>query len=231
MKVDYELVILILKDFMHSNNGIICAVFDLDGTLVQSHTNIYEATVQTLKDLKINYTLPPNEFYKYLGHHFEDIFKVFGIVVPDFEIFIEQYKKNYFAFINYSNLYPGVEEILKSLIEKKIKIALLTTKGQDQAEKILEYFGIDNCFDEIMGRRPGIAHKPSPEPLKLICDKLEVHPSNTLMIGDTELDINCGRNAGSKTCAVTYGYREKEILVNEKPDFIIDNLKELMKLF
>jgi len=50
------------------------------------------------------------------------------------------------------------------------------------------------------------------------------------MVGDTELDINCGRNAGAKTCAVTYGYREKEILQNENPDFIIDELKELMKL-
>lgn len=215
---------------MHSNNGIICAVFDLDGTLIQSHLNIYEATVQTFKDLKINYTLPEKEFYNYLGHHFEDIFKVFGIVVPDFEIFITQYKKNYFTFINTSSLYPGVIEVLKSLKEKNIKIALLTTKGQDQAEKILKHFELDNYFDEIMGRRPGIAHKPSPEPLKLICDNLKVDPSNTLMVGDTELDISCGKNAGSKTCAVTYGYREKEILQNEKPDFLIDGLNELMKL-
>lgn len=215
---------------MHSNNGIICAVFDLDGTLIQSHTNIYEAAVQTFKDLKINYSLPEKEFYNYLGHHFEDIFKVFGIVVPDFEIYLTQYKKNYFTFINNSSLYPGVIEILEFLKEKNIMIALLTTKGQDQAEKILEYFKIDNYFNEIMGRRPGIAHKPSPEPLKLICDNLKVEPSNTLMVGDTELDINCGRNAGAKTCAVTYGYREKENLVNEKPDFIIDDLKELMKL-
>ena len=215
---------------MHSNNGIICAVFDLDGTLIQSHTNIFEATVQTFRDLKINYTLPEKEFYNYLGHHFEDIFKVFGIVVPDFEIFITRYKKNYFTFINCSSLFPGVVDVLKFLKEKNIKIALLTTKAQDQAEKILQYFEIDNYFDEIMGRRPGIAHKPSPEPLKLICDNLKVDPSNTLMVGDTELDINCGRNAGAKTCAVTYGYREKEILQNENPDFIIDELKELMKL-
>lgn len=216
---------------MHSNNGIICAVFDLDGTLIQSHSNIYEATVKTFRDLNIEYNMSEKDFCKYIGHHFEDIFNSFKINVPDFEIFITQYKKNYFNFIHLSKFYNGVHEVLKFLKEKNIKVALLTTKSQGEAEKILKHFKIDNYFDEIMGRRPGIAHKPSPEPLKLICDILNVETSKTLMIGDSELDINCGKSAGAKTCAVTYGYRELEILQNEKPDFLIDDLKELMKLF
>ncbi len=51
-----------------------------------------------------------------------------------------------------------------------------------------------------MGRRDGLAHKPSPEPLLYICKELQIDPSKTIMIGDTELDIQCGKNAGSKTC-------------------------------
>ena len=215
---------------MHSNNGIICAVFDLDGTLIQSHTNIYNATIQAFNDLNIKYDMPEEEFYKYIGHHFEDIFNAFEIDVPDFEIFLTQYKKIYFEFIDSSKFYNGVEEVLKFLKEKNIKVALLTTKGQDQAEKILKHFRIDNYFDEIMGRRPGIAHKPSPEPLQLICSTLNVDASKTLMIGDSELDINCGKNAGTKTCAVSYGYRTKELLQKEQPDFLIDDLKGLMEL-
>ena len=216
---------------MHSNNGIICAVFDLDGTLVESHKNIYNAAIHTFKKLDISYNMPEEDFYKYIGHHFEDIFEAFGIKVPDFEIFINEYKNIYFDYIDTSTLYKGVEDSLQLLKNKNIKIALLTTKGQDQAEKILNHFNIDNYFIEIMGRRPGIAHKPSPDPLKLICKNLSVDPSKTLMIGDSELDVQCGKNAGSKTCAVTFGYRTKEFLQKEKPDYIIDDLKELVSIF
>ena len=216
---------------MQLNGGIICTVFDLDGTLIQSHKNIYDATIRAFDDLKIKYKMPEDEFYKYIGHHFEDIFNDFEIAIPDFEIFLTQYKKIYFDFIDSSKFYDGVEEILQYLKEKNLKIALLTTKGQDQAEKILTHFKIDKYFDEIMGRRPGIAHKPSPEPLKLICNTLKVDPSKTLMIGDSELDVQCGKNAGAKTCAVSYGYRTKELLQKEHPDYLIDNLSELMCFF
>ena len=211
-------------------NNIKCVVFDLDGTLIQSHSTIYNSMTKAFNDLNIEYQMTEEEFCNYIGHHFEDIFNAFQINVPDFEIFITQYKKVYFDFIHLSTFYNGVEEVLKLLKERNIKVALLTTKAQGEAEKILKHFKIDNYFDEIMGRRPGVAHKPSPEPLELICSTLNVDVSKTLMVGDSELDVNCGKNAGAKTCAVSYGYRTKELLQKEQPDFLIDDLKELMEL-
>ena len=77
-----------------------------------------------------------------------------------------------------------------------------------------------------MGRRDGIAHKPAPEPLQMICKELNVDVKNTVMIGDTELDIQCGKNAGSFTCGVSYGYRTKELLEIEKPDFIVESINQ-----
>ncbi len=81
-----------------------------------------------------------------------------------------------------------------------------------------------------MGRRDGLAHKPSPEPLLFICKELKIDPTATLMVGDTELDIQCGKNAGSKTCGVLYGYRIKSQLEKEKPDYLISGLNELEKI-
>ena len=81
-----------------------------------------------------------------------------------------------------------------------------------------------------MGRRDGIAHKPSPEPLIAICKELNVGLKNTLMVGDTELDIQCGKNAGTFTCGVLYGYRTKELLEIEKPDFIVESIKQILSL-
>lgn len=203
-------------------------VFDLDGTLVSSHVTIYQAAIKTLEHYNINRNqLPEVELYKRIGMHFQDIFDELNIKIDNLDEFISIYKKIYFEYMNESYLYPDVEKTISLLKEKEISISLLTTKGQDQAEAILKYFNIDNYFNYIMGRRPGIAHKPSPEPLIKICEDLSIPTNETLMVGDSELDILCGKDAGSKTAAVTYGYREKSLLESYKPDLIINGLGEL----
>jgi phosphoglycolate phosphatase/pyrophosphatase PpaX len=202
--------------------------FDLDGTLVKSDRTIYKSTLKALEHLNINGSIDEKKFNEMIGMHFVDIFEVMKIDVPDFEEFIGIYKSHYFDFINESVLYPNIEETLSFIREEKdIKISLLTTKGQDQAEKIINYFYLDKFFDFIMGRREGIAHKPSAEPLLMICDELNVKSANTIIVGDTEIDIQCGKNAGAITCAVSYGFRSEETLINHKPDFIYNSILEL----
>jgi HAD superfamily hydrolase (TIGR01549 family) len=202
-------------------------VFDLDGTLVSSHETIYRATLRALKEVKIHIEIPQDQFNNMIGLHFEDIFSSFGFRVPDFDNFLSIYKSIYFDFIGLSAVYDGVVRLLESLRRKKIKIALLTTKSQDQSELILKHFFLFDKFDYIMGRRPGIPHKPSPEPLLKICGDQKIGPENTLIVGDSELDILCGKRAGSRTCAVTYGYRSRPALEKERPDFLIDNIIEV----
>ena len=213
------------------NEKIITHVcFDLDGTLVNSRDTILESTKLALDKLRIDYDIPEEVFTNMIGKHFVDIFEELKINVPDFEKFISIYKALYFDFIDLSVLYPGVEETLNYLKRKQIKVSLLTTKVQDQAEKIIHHFNLGSSFDYLMGRRNGLEHKPSPEPLLVICKELQVEPAETLIVGDTELDIQCGKNAGSKTCGVLYGYRTKAQLEKEKPDFLISGLNELIKI-
>ena len=214
------------------NNFLIKHIcFDLDGTIVKSHKTIYMTTVKSLIDLKIpSDNLKEELFYERIGHHFEDIFNEFNIPVNDFETFINVYKNQYFELINESALYDGIEETLQNLKSRNIITSLLTTKGQDQAEKIINYFTLGKYFDLVTGRRNGIAYKPSPEPLLLICNELNIKPEETLMVGDTELDIACGKNAGTKTCGVTYGYRTRSFIQEQRPDLIIDSAKELINL-
>lgn len=199
-------------------------VFDLDGTLVSSHETIYKATLHALKEVGIPNEIPHHAFMNMIGMHFEDIFREFGFKVPDFEYFLKIYKSIYFDYMDESVLYPQVNSSIDRLKKSGLKIGLLTTKGQDQAELILKHFSLFNNFNGVMGRRPGVAHKPSPEPLLKLCDEVNVNVSNTLMVGDSELDVECGKNAGAFTCAVTYGYRNKESLLNYNPDFMIDSI-------
>jgi HAD superfamily hydrolase (TIGR01549 family) len=204
--------------------------FDLDGTLVESNKTIYKATEYALNKLGIEFNANENEFAQKIGQHFNDIFNAFNIIVPDFDEFINIYKENYFDQIKYSRLYDFVDVTLNELKNRGIKISLLTTKGQDQADKIIDYFNLRKYFDLVMGRRDGIEHKPSPEPLHMICKELNADVRNTLMIGDTELDIQCGKNAGTKTCGVLYGYRTKELLEIEEPNFIVSSINEILNL-
>jgi phosphoglycolate phosphatase-like HAD superfamily hydrolase len=210
-----------------NKNTITHVCFDLDGTLVDSRDTILKSTQAALDQLNIPHSIPENIFTNMIGKHFVDIFEELKINVPYFEKFISIYKLLYFDFIESSYLYKGVKETIEFLTKKHIKVSLLTTKGQDQAEKIIEHFNLSSSFDYLMGRRDGLAHKPSPEPLLYICKELQIDPSKTMMTGDTELDIQCGKNAGSKTCGVLYGYRTKDQLEKEMPDFLISGLSEL----
>jgi HAD superfamily hydrolase (TIGR01549 family) len=204
--------------------------FDLDGTLVDSNKTIYNSTAFALGKLGIDFNVAEDQFALKIGQHFVDIFNAFNIDVPDFEKFITIYKINYFEQMEYSKVYDGVEETLAALKNREVKVSLLTTKIQDQADRIIDHFNLEKYFDLVMGRREGIAHKPSPEPLLKICNDLFTDVKNTLMIGDTELDIQCGKNAGSYTCGVLYGYRTKELLELENPDFIVGSIKDILEI-
>jgi HAD superfamily hydrolase (TIGR01549 family) len=207
-----------------------CIVFDLDGTLVNSHENIYKAAVKALGKLNLNTNVNREIFYNLLGHHFKDIFEGCGIEVPDVEHFIDVYKELYFDFIDDSSLYKNAISLLQELKTKNIKTGLLTTKGQDQAVKISNHFGLDKYLDVIEGRKNGFAIKPAPDQLFKICEELNANSKRSLMVGDTELDILCGKNAGAKTCAVGYGYRSTEEIKKLNPDYLIYDLKEVIGL-
>lgn len=203
-------------------------VFDLDGTLMKSDGTIYKSTLQTLKAFNIDADLPEAEFVNKIGYHFKDIFSHLNITVTDLDEFIDKYRTFYFDYIEDTIIYPDIVDTLAALQEKDVFVSLLTTKMQEQADRIIEYFGLEKYFTIIFGRRDGIPIKPAADQLLNICRVTGVPPEETLMVGDSELDIQCGKNAGAKTCGVTYGYRTKELLMEENPDYLISDIKELL---
>ncbi len=215
---------------MNNNHNIKHVCFDLDGTIIDSYSTIYKTTVKTLQILNITKSLPEDEFYKRIGHHFVDIFREMNIPMNDFDEFIGIYKEHYFDFIDESKIFPGVVDTLEFLNKKDIYVSLLTTKSQSQADNIIDHFNLRKYFTFVMGRRDGIANKPSGEPLQFICSEINAKPHNTLMVGDTELDIQCGKNAGSSTCAALYGYRTRESMELESPNYLITKIIELQNI-
>lgn len=205
-------------------------VFDLDGTLTKSDDTIVDTTVFTLQEMGLFKPFNENILRGMIGHHFREIFNEINISVPDMEEFITVFKGNYFKFIEKTELYPGVTEFLRKISDTDINMGLLTTKGQDQAEKILHHFSIYEFFDIIVGRVPGMPIKPAPDPLLKIAEAFQVDISDTIMVGDTEMDVMCAKNAGAVSWAVTYGYREANTLLELKPDKLVDSFYEIDSL-
>jgi HAD superfamily hydrolase (TIGR01549 family) len=205
-------------------------VFDLDGTLVDSSQTIYDATIKTFDALKIDHKLSKDDLDRRIGAHFQDIFEELNIIVEDFEYFIDIYKKIYFEVMHTSTLYPYVRDTIKNLHAQNISLALLTTKGQEQADRIIDYFDLRPYFSYVMGRRLEMKVKPDPEPLLYICNELSIPKEKSMMVGDTEFDIRCAKAAGIKSCAVEYGYRSRDFIESEHPDFMIETFDKLLDL-
>lgn len=209
---------------------ILLAVFDLDGTLTESSNTIYNSAVDALNHFNIKVDLPKEELTNKIGAHFQDIFADMNIIVPDIEHYIEVFKSIYFNHIDDTYLYDGVVDGLKKLKNHNLKTAILTTKAQEQTDRIISHFQIGDYFDFVMGRRKGIEVKPSSMPLLKICDELNIPPVQTIMIGDTELDIKCAKGAGCRVIAVDYGYRNNGTLSKENPDYIVSTFSEAVEI-
>jgi HAD superfamily hydrolase (TIGR01549 family) len=120
-------------------------------------------------------------------------------------------------------VYDGVEELLGRLRGAGVKLGLVTTKHQQQAESTVAGAGLARYFDYVHGWLEGRKHKPDPEPVLSSLGHLGVPSGSAIMVGDSELDIQAAKAAGADTCAVTYGFRPAWFLESFRPDFLVSD--------
>jgi phosphoglycolate phosphatase len=126
-------------------------------------------------------------------------------------------------------LYPQVAETLASFGNKQK--AVVTSKEVRFTRIILDHFDIAQHFDAIVGGDTTPARKPDPRPVLEAIRLLEGSAGTAVMIGDSENDINAGRRAGVQTCGVTFGFRTAEQLRSSEPDVMIDRFEQLKELY
>jgi phosphoglycolate phosphatase len=202
-------------------------LFDIDGTLLDSAVDICAAVQQAVVEAGLQQA-PPFDYLKgFIGHHltvvFEDVFP--GCEPEKMDSLIQSYRAAYPARGHKeTRLYPGVAETLAALGGRK---STATTKGTATARLILEQFELARYFDDVMGT-DGIPCKPEPDVILAAMRGLGARASECLMIGDAPTDMEAGRKAGVKICAVTYGYGKREDLARFEPDYWISDLRELL---
>ena len=201
-------------------------LFDIDGTLVDSAEDICGAILDVLRETDRSDV--PFDFLKsYIGRHLLDLFgDLFPTHTPEqIDAMIQHYRTLYPARGHtLTRLYPGVIEGLSRLSGKK---ATATTKGTPTTRSVLEKFELLPYFDHVQGT-DGFPCKPQPDVIFRALAGLGGRTEEALMVGDSPADMEAGRKAGVKICAVTYGYGKRDDLARFEPDYWVSDLRELV---
>ena len=206
-------------------------IFDLDGTLLYSVEDLGDSVNEVLKE----YGYPIRtyeEIKKNTGNGFRKLVER-SLPEEKSEEFVdeavERFKYHYDKLhINKSKPYDGILELLKTLNRNGIKIAINTNKGQKYSTNIMNkiFAGID--FVDNIGKRDGIPHKPDPTAINIITEEMGLTKDEVAYVGDSEVDVATGKNAGVKTIACAWGFRTIDVLENAKPTVIVHKPEEIL---
>ncbi len=200
-------------------------LFDIDGTLLDSAEDICSAIQQVL----VAHGSPPRDFEylkSFVGLHLNECFRD---ALPHFtpelsEDLVRQYRTIYLDRCHRNTrVFPGVAEALAALGGRK---STATTKGSVTTRAVLDQFRLLPHFDHVQGT-DGFPCKPAPDVIFTALTALGAKPEDCLFVGDSPADMEAGRAAGVKICAVRYGYGHPEELARFDPDYWIDDLRQL----
>jgi len=213
-------------------------LFDLDGTLIDSKTDLANSINLMLADLRRS-TLSEATVGSFVGDGVRVLVRrSLTATDPNHEPPNEELHTKGIALMHshYANemlkttrLYPHVPETLAALDRKRK--AVVTSKEVRFTRIILEHFDIEHYFDAIIGGDTTPARKPDPGPVLEAMRQLSSSARDTVMIGDSENDVIAGKRAGTLTCAVTYGFRTAEQMRAANPDLLVDRFEQLNDLF
>ncbi len=216
---------------MSLGNNIKNILFDVDGTLLDSRRDIAAAQLWTFRQFGID-TLKPEDIYPLIGKPLAETFTALlpqrlHDRIPEAGLIYRDYYRAH-AFET-TTLFPGVLDTVAALKAKGIRLATATTKSTETTAKVLAHYGIAEYFSHVQGTDNGV-FKPDPFIINTILTAMKWHRGETLMVGDTDKDIDVGRNAGVLTCGVTYGTFSREQMAALNPDWIIDHISDLLRI-
>jgi pyrophosphatase PpaX len=196
----------------------------MDGTLTQTNQLIYDSFNHIAqKYAGRTYTIP--EITAMFGPPEEDA--LLAIVRPEQ---IDEAMKDYLSFYrahhkDLAQLYPGMENILRSIKASGKLLALFTGKGTATAMITLQEFHIDKYFDYVVTGNDVVKHKPSSEGLLKIMEHFALLSDELLMVGDAVSDVKAAHEAGVKIAAVMWDSYAKEKVLQMKTDFVFNDTK------
>jgi len=182
--------------------------FDLDGTLVDSHRDIADATNAAIADLG-GRPLEMSAITSLVGEGAAVLIRRAmdraGLKV-DLREALERFLIHYDARLLATTApYPGMIETLRTLGDDRV-LAVLTNKPQQPSLRVLDGLGMRDFFAEVVGGDTALGRKPNPAGLRAIMANAGVTPAETVVIGDSPVDLETARQAGTGICLARYGF-------------------------
>lgn len=203
-------------------------IFDLDGTLIDSKLDLALAVNAALAELRRD-PLPDEQIFSYVGRGAPTLIaQALGDgasqqeCAAGLEFFIKYYSAHK---LDNTVLYPGVRETLDAL--KGMPLAVYTNKPVRVSRSIVEELGIADYFRLVHGGNSFERKKPDPMGVESILREFGAAPTQAMFVGDSEVDVQTARNAGTWVCGVTYGFGSHR-LAEYPPDLLVDNLTEMV---
>lgn len=208
------------------------AIFDFDGTLVDSAPGIIDVMRQVIEE----YELHEDILTKWQDLVGVPLGKQMEIIFPNHsEEFWSEVADRYRAIydgktIEICPLFPDLLPMLNSLKDAGIKISIASSKRRPLIEVVLEHHNLSAFFELVVGATDITHHKPHPESVHHTIKLLGVQHADTVVIGDSIYDLEMARNAGVDAIGVTTGIHSKEILTTAEPLYIVDSLDEVTRI-
>ncbi len=210
-------------------------IFDLDGTLLNTITDLGAACNNAL----MKNALPTHELSRYPFLVGNGIKKLIERAVPvDLQnetSVIEQLLTDFREYYDEHNCdftepYDGIPQLLKSLTEKGIKVAVTSNK-YDQATKVLvKHFFPEVKFSAVFGQREGVPTKPDPTIIFDVIAKTEIAKQDILYVGDSGVDMETAYRACVDSAGVTWGFRSEMELRSKQATYIVDDPSQILEI-
>ena len=211
-------------------------IFDLDGTLIDSRLDLIHSVNAMLRHLGRT-DLPGDVIASYVGDGAPTLIRrALGdprdesVIKAGLEHFLTYYRAHK---LDHTHVYDGVKDMLTVLHNSngiRRQMAVLSNKPVIPSRAIVEALGLAGFFTHVYGGNSFSTKKPDPKGAQTILKETRTRPEETLMVGDSSVDVITGRNAGLWTCGVTYGFAP-HTLCEAPPDVTIDKPHELADLF
>lgn len=210
------------------------AIFDLDGTLLNTVEDLGNATNYALE--QCGFPIHPiDEYYQMVGR---GIYNLFRAAIPSEYATEDNVQRMASYFIPYydehkcdfTRPYDGIPEMLRNITGRGVRLAVASNKYQDGAEKLVHHFFGDYEFVKILGQREGQPIKPDPAIVdQILAEVPYISKAETVYVGDSNVDMQTGANAKVRTIGVSWGFRGREELAAYHPSVIIDTPEDLSK--
>lgn len=208
------------------------AIFDLDGTLLNTVEDLGNATNHALTQCGFP-TYPIEAYYRMVGR---GIYNMFRAAVPSEHATEDNVQKMASYFLPYYDAhkcdftrpYDGILQMLETITGRGVRLAVASNKYQDGAEKLVSHFFGEYDFVKILGQREGQPIKPDPAIVdQILAEVPSVTKAETVYVGDSNVDMQTGSNAAVRTIGVSWGFRGRDELAAYNPSSIVDTPAQL----